>query len=93
LAEAAAFGDFERDVGTPLVLADGMDGDDVRVAQASDGLSFRPEPIALFGRGVLTLGDRLDRHDAAEHLIMGLVDDPHPSPSNLAEDLVSRERW
>ena len=41
------------------------------------GLGLGPEPVELIGRGVPALGDRLDRHDAVELLVAGLVDDAH----------------
>ena len=90
--EAAAFGEFEREIRAVFVLADGVDGDDVRMAQPGDGVGLGPESVELIGRGVLALGDHLDRHDPAELLVAGLVDDAHTAAAQQLEDLVAVDR-
>ena len=72
-------------VHAPLA-ADGVDRHDVRVVQAGGGLGLDLEPLQL--PRVHRRGERQDlqRHAAAERELLGLVDDPHAAPADLAED-------
>ena len=47
-----------------------------------------PEPGPLLGAGVAAGQDHLQRHQAVEPHLPGLVDDAHPAPPDLFEDLV-----
>ena len=87
LGKAAAFGEFEREIRSIVVLADGVDGDDVRMTQPGDGVGLGLESLDLVLSRELSLGNRLDRHDAAKLLVAGLVDDAHAASTQLAEKL------
>ena len=52
LGEAAAFGEFEREIRPIVVLADGVDGDDVRMTEPGDGVGLGLEPVELIRGGV-----------------------------------------
>ncbi len=91
LGQATPLGELEREVRAALHLAEGVDGDDVGMADPGDGLCLGREPPALVRRGKGGLGDRLDRHDAVEPPLDRSVDDPHPALAHLLQDLVAVE--
>ncbi len=69
------------------MLSDRMDGDDVRMAEPGDGVGLGLEPLALVRGRESALGDRLDRHDAVELQVAGLVNDAHAAAAQHAHDL------
>ena len=71
-----------------LAFSDLVDGADVGVVEDRGGLGLVDE--ALAGLGVVReLGrEELERDGAAELEIVGLVDDAHSAPADLAEDAV-----
>ena len=84
--QAAALDELHGVEGHAPLAADGVDRDDVRVVQAGGGLGLELEPLQL--PRVHRRGNRQDlqRHAAAERDLLGLVDDPHAAPADLADD-------
>ena len=60
------------------------------VVQAGGGLGLELEPLQLLGVQRRGEGQDLQRHPAAERDLLGLVDDAHAAPADLAEDAGSR---
>ena len=60
----------------------------LRVVQPRRRLRLAAEPLQ--GQAVVRnlAGQDLERHPAAQADLLGLVDDPHPAPADLAEDAV-----
>ena len=100
VAEVASLQVLHREEVAAVLLSDLVDLHDVGVLEAGGGLGLAREAgdqlasIVLLGRGlvdpVVELED-LERHDAIEVALPGLVDDPHPPSGDLAEDLVLPE--
>jgi hypothetical protein len=68
-----------------------VDGDDVRVAEAGEGLGFAGEAV-----GKAWVGDALGREEfkgdeAVEGLLPGLVNDAHAAAANEFQDFELRE--
>jgi hypothetical protein len=72
-------------------LADSEDGDDVRMVQSSGGLRLAVEAGHALGIEERGRGQDLERDAAAERLLLGLVDDAHPAPADLADDPIIGE--
>ena len=71
------------------VLADLEDRHDVGVVQPRRGLRLAAEPLQGHrGRPTTWPRQDLQRHAAAQRDLLGLVDDPHAAPADLAEDPV-----
>ena len=68
-----------------LMLADPEDRDDVGVVQPRGGLGLALEPDEELGVEQPVVAQHLQRHAAAQRLLLGLVDDPHPAAADLAE--------
>src|SRR5438874_2652084 len=71
-AQAAALDQLHGEVVLPLVFADVVDGDDVRMIEATALLGFDAEASDLFGRGELAGEDHLEGDDAVQRLVLGL---------------------
>ena len=84
--QAAALDELHGVEGHAPLAADRVDRHDVRVVQAGGGLGLELEPLQL--PGVERRGERQDlqRHPAAQRELLGLVDDAHAAPADLAED-------
>ncbi len=90
---------LERDPGDELhdqegpaaPLADGMDRDDVRVADRRGRLRLAGEPPTRGRVGRPLRGQHLDRHVSVQRRVLTLVDDPHPAPADAIHDLVCAE--
>ena len=57
------------------------------------GLGLVREPCPLPQARVLAGQDHLQRDDPVEARLAGLVDDPHPAPADLLEDLIVADPW
>src|SRR5256712_10149630 len=75
-----------------LAFLDGIDGNDVRVAQRGGGARLALEPLGHSlsheEQGGL---EHLDRHLAVKGKVMGQVHRRHPAVPNLGEDLVGAQ--
>ena len=70
------------------VAADSKYRDDVRMLELSCSLGFDLESLTLFGVDGGGLWQHLQSHSPAERDLQRLVNDTHPSASNLAKDVV-----
>ena len=86
IGERFAVDKLHRHVRLVVVLAGGVDGDDVRVTQRRRRPCLAKEPFEDFLVADL-LANHLDRHLAAQVQIAAKIDGAHPSGANLAEDL------
>ena len=86
--QAAALDKLHGVVVNALVAADAEDRHDVRVVQLRGGLGLDLEPLPLLG--VDRRGERqhLQGNAPAQRDLLGLVDDAHAPPADLAEDAV-----
>ena len=77
---------LHHQVEAAVLVADVVDGDDVRVVHRGGQLRLAKEALAVFGlRGDL-LADHLQRHVAFERLLARLVDDTHAAcPRDVAD--------
>ena len=74
-----------------IVLADFVNGHDVRMFQVSGGFSFQAETFDFgFARQPARL-DHLQRDDAVEARQPRFVNYPHPAPRDLGEQFVVAE--
>ena len=71
-----------------VVPAHAEDRHDVGVVQPRRRPRLPLEPQHLLGVGQGRIGQDLQRHAPAERLLLGLVDDAHAAPADLAEDPV-----
>ena len=76
--------------GRPSCLADVVDLDDVGMLQPGDGLGLAQEADDRLGAGVRAGQDHLQGAGRLRLEPSGQVDDAHPAPAQLAEDLVAR---
>ena len=87
--EAAAVDEFQREERQPVLFADFVDLDDVRMLEPGDRLGFDIEAgqlmIARMGAGQ----HHLERDEAVEPALTCLVNDAHAAPAQLAEDFVA----
>ena len=90
-AQVGAFQQLHRHVGEVVLLAEVEDGDDVRVGELARGLRLEHEaPLVLLAAlDLVAEADGLQRDDAVERRVLGLVDDAHRAAAELAEDLVA----
>ena len=80
-----------------FVLADLIDGADVRVVEGGGGLGLAAEADLVGGAHGAPVVEKLDRHLAAQLDVLGEVDDPHAAAAERPEqpvvgDLPARER-
>jgi hypothetical protein len=88
IAERLSLQQLHDDVWAAFVLADIMDGANVRMIQGGGGAGLTPEPIeGLLVLGVL-LRQELQRDMATEASIFGFVDYTHTARAELFEDSV-----
>jgi hypothetical protein len=66
-----------------------VDLHDVGVLESGNGLSLRAEAGQVGAAGVVAGQDHLQRHQAAQADLTGLVDDAHAAAAQLAQDLVA----
>src|SRR5713226_6200919 len=66
--------------------AGGEDGDDVGVVQLRGGVSFVLEALQLPGIERAGEGEDFQGDPPAERDLLGLVDDAHAAPADLADD-------
>ena len=89
--ELASLDELHRDVPDAGFLAEIVDRHDVRMVEAARRLRLAAKAVDHLRRvlaGELVLADRLQRDDALDHRVVGLVDDAHRAAADLAPDLV-----
>jgi len=84
LRERLAGDQVHGEVGPPVVLAEGVDPDDVLVLEPARGLGLDGEALAGLRAG--PAGDDLQGDLAPERLVASDPDDPHAAPGELAEE-------
>ena len=89
--QAAAVDELHGVVVDPLVAADAEDRHDVGVVQLRGRLGLDLEPLALLGVDRRREREDLQGDPAAQRDLLGLVDDAHAPPPDLAEDAVVAE--
>ena len=73
---------------TPVLLADVMDGADVRVVQRRRRPRFTRESAQCVRIRRELVGDELERHRAAESRVFGLIHDAHAAAADLFDDVI-----
>ena len=76
----------------PVLVADVMEGADVRVVQRRDGFGFSLESLLEIRISRNVLGQHLDGDGAVQAGVAGLVDLTHPARADLGGDAVGTER-
>ena len=71
-----------------VLMADVVEGADVRMIQAGDGLCFALESLAQFGTVRKMSGKNLDGNDAIEAGIAGFINLAHSARTDSGEDFV-----
>ncbi len=89
LGQTAAVHVLQRQEGKSLLLADGVDLDDVGVLQTGLGAGLGTKALALLGAGVDAGHDDLEGHQSIQGDLVGLVDDPHAAVTENVKDLVA----
>ncbi len=95
VAQVPALEIFHRDIGEAALLADIVDGHDIRMIEAAGGFGLAKKTRSRFDEfGVAEFtGERygLDRHHAVDGGIAAQVDDAHGAASDLPLELVAAE--
>ena len=86
LAEVAVRDQLGGDVEEAVLLAVGVDLDDVRGVQRGQRPGLAAEPLPERGVVGEHRGDDLERHAPVERLLDRAVDDPHPAGPELGHD-------
>ena len=85
-----------------VLLADLVNLHDVGMLQAGDGFGLFTETSNLLGVGIFAGENHLERHEALEVDLAGLVNPSHPTAAQDAQDLITgdhgpfpieRPRW
>ena len=87
LRERLPADELHAEVRLPADRADLVDGDDVRVLEPRGGLGLGAEPGAVRVGGEVRFADHLQRDDAVQALLPGLVDDAHAAAAEFFEQL------
>src|SRR5207302_11149676 len=92
-AELDSLEKLHRHVGEVAFLPEIVDGDDAGMRELAGGLGFEEKPLVEFLAPfrIIRKDDGLQRDDAVESRVLGLVDDPHRAAAQLAEDLVAAD--
>src|ERR1041384_2056223 len=88
LSQGFAVNEFHNDEFVVAVRHDVVNGDDVGVVQAGCSLSFLNKAAPGFGIGRICSKEYLDRDDAVQLRVLGLVDLAHTSSAEPFENLV-----
>ena len=90
--EIAALDELHGEVVLPFMLADFVDGHDVRMIQPRRRLRLALKAGDLLRRGELPGPDALQGDDAIEADLPGLVDDAHAAAADLLQQFVIAKR-
>src|ERR1700719_797420 len=88
LCEAPALDVLHREVRSPAVVARSVYLDDVRMSQPRNGLGLAQESFPFHDMSRRAGQQHLDRDDAIERQMPGLINNSHPAPPKNALDLV-----
>ena len=91
LAQRFAFDQLRDDVARLVVIADFVNGQDVRVVQRRRRARLLQEAGDALGIGTQALEQELDRHRPAERRIVRLVDLAHAAAAEQGADLVTAD--
>jgi hypothetical protein len=86
LSERLAVDELHRVVMHPTLASDGVDRHDVRVVQERRGLGLGLEPLELTGVEPTGKGQYLERDTPVQRELFGLVNDPHATATDFADD-------
>ena len=89
VGEASPLDVLEREKRLPLMLADLVDGDDVRMLEPADGKRLGSEAMEFALVGMFAGEDHFDRDPAVEAGLPGAIDDPHPAMGHAALDAIA----
>jgi len=89
--EVRALREVHDQVGAALVLAGGLDGDDVRVVEPGQGPGLAEEALALAGRRPPPGREELERDAALEDRVVGPVDGAGPAAADRLDELVGAD--
>jgi hypothetical protein len=84
--QAGSFDQFHRIEVRAVVLAGGVDGNDVGVVQLGRGFGFALEADHRFARESERCGEQLQRDFAIERDLPGFVHDAHATAAEFAQD-------
>ena len=76
-----------------VVAADVVERADVRVVQVRNDSRFAEETLHRFGIGTQLIGQKLDRHLAAETRVFGFIHDTHAAGAKTRQNLVVGDRF
>ena len=89
--QAPAVDELHAEVMVPFVLADLVDGHDVRVIEVRRGLRLQAEPLQVVGGREPAGPDHLQRQHAVQADLPRLEDDPHAALGDHLDQLVVAE--
>ena len=87
--QAPSFDEFQLDVRLPGPLACRIDLHNVGVLQPRHRLGLAQQSLEGVVAGVFSRQDHLQSHQTIEPDLTGLIDHPHSTSAQLAEDLIS----
>ena len=85
LGEATAFDELHRVIMHSSIAADREDRHDVRMVQGRGDLGLDLEPGKLLAVQTGGRSQNFQGDPSAQRSLLGLVDDPHPTPADLTE--------
>ncbi len=88
VGERFAFEVFHHQVMGAVLMADVVQGADIRIVQTGDGARLNLEPLATFGAARQLCGQDLDSDGAVQAGIAGAVDFAHTAGADGRKDLV-----
>ena len=93
VGERPPFEQLHRDEGPAVVLADLVDGADVRMVERRRRPRLAREPIERAARLPDHVGQELERHLPPQLGVRGAIDDAHAAAAELLDDLVVRDAF
>ena len=88
--QGAAVEKLHGDEALAFMLADFIDGANVRMIQSGSRASFAAEPLERKRIAGQIIRKKFERNEAAELGVLGLVNDSHATAAELFKDLVVR---
>ncbi len=87
VAQGDAVHELHEQIKIAAGLAEVVDGDDVRVVEAGQGLGLAGEALGEGGVGAALGGEELEGDEAAEGFLAGLVNHAHAAAAEAGKDL------